>query len=315
MKKKDRELIFTLGDPAGIGPEITAGVIADKEISRLCEITVVGAPALLEKAFSLIGKKSEVKFEIVEVEGGDLTAKKRGQYQFSCLKKAIELSLKNRSKGLVTAPISKDALAAANINFPGHTEILGDMCGSNPVMMLAGGPLKVAPLTTHCALRKVPDLLSQNKVEQVCSIVNEGLKSDFGVRSPRLLLTALNPHGGEGGLFGDEEIKILAPAVKNLKSQGLDITGPAPADTAFYKAAKGLFDVVIAPTHDQALIPLKLLAFDNAVNVTLNLPIVRVSPGHGAALDIAWRGKANMAGMKAAALTALKIMENRERRK
>lgn len=314
MKDIKPKILFTLGDPAGIGPEVSAKVLCDDEIMDQCQIVIVGDPDLAEMAFDLVGLKRDVSFEKLKVGDKNPTPSQRGRYQFEVLKRAIEMTLAGEADAVVTAPISKDALYAAGLDFPGHTEILGKFCHCRPVMMLMGGPLRVVPLTTHCALKQVPELLDKKEVYDISLAVYRGLQKDFGIKEPRLLLTGLNPHAGEGGLFGTEEIEILSPAVDALLKEGVNIKGPVPADTAFYKAAMGDFDVVIAPTHDQALIPLKLLAFAEAVNVTLNLPIVRVSPGHGTALDIAWTGTANPSSMKAATRTAIEIVNNRKKK-
>ncbi|MCZ7586403.1 MAG: 4-hydroxythreonine-4-phosphate dehydrogenase PdxA [Deltaproteobacteria bacterium] len=213
----------------------------------------------------------------------------------------MELSAAGTADGIVTAPISKAALAAAGSPFPGHTEMLSDFTATHPpVMMLAGPDLRVVPLTIHVAIAEVPALLTRELVEVQLGIVHRGLRRFFGIEKPRIALCGLNPHAGEEGMFGQEEIEVLGPAIAALRKRGVDARGPFPADTVFRRAVAGEFDAVAAPTHDQALIPIKLLHFDKAVNVTLGLPLVRTSPDHGTAPDIAGQGVASPASMIAA---------------
>jgi 4-hydroxythreonine-4-phosphate dehydrogenase len=234
----------------------------------------------------------------------------RGRIQYQCVRMAVEMAQKGRVDGIVTGPISKAALAAAGIDFPGHTEILASLTAAHtPVMMLAGQKLRVVPLIVHCALSEVPGLLTRRLVEAQLKIVHRDLGRFFGVRKPRIALCGLNPHAGEGGLFGREEVDVLGPAVAALRKEGVNVSGPHSADTVFLRAARGEFDVVAAPTHDQALIPFKLLHFDEGVNITLGLPIIRTSPGHGTAPDIAWKGVASPTGMIAAIRTAAKMVK------
>ena len=306
-------LLITLGDPAGGGPEVVARVLVDPALRDRCRATVVGDRKLLERALDLIGKRAEVDVDPIGPLGDQPDLADRGRYLHHAILRGLTQCLDGQADALVTAPISKAALQAASCPHPGHTELLGELCNAQPVMMLIGGPLRVVPLTTHCALREVPDRLNLEKVAQVGRIVDRSLRYDFGKNSPKIALAGLNPHAGEGGMFGTEEIDILSPAVRRLRQQRLDITGPLPADTVFYRAAQGEFDAVIAPTHDQALIPVKLLAFTTCVNITLNLPIVRTSPGHGTAEDVAWTGRADESGMRAAIETAIAMADQRRK--
>jgi 4-hydroxythreonine-4-phosphate dehydrogenase len=199
---------------------------------------------------------------------------------------------------MITAPINKEAMGRAGYSYPGHTEFLAKLTRvKNPIMMLAGDNLKVALVTTHCPLKKIPDLITFQKILTTIEIVHSSLKQYFGLDSPKIAVAALNPHGGEGGLFGDEEKKIILPAIKEALNLGIDVEGPFPSDSLFYHAAKGKYHLVICMYHDQGLIPLKLLNFHNAVNVTLGLPIIRISPDHGTAYDIAGKGIANPSSM------------------
>ena len=304
-------LAITLGDPAGIGPEIVARALCEPGWDALCSFSLIGEARLFDRACDLIGQSLDVRIVPVSSLPDKPSLAQRGAYQYQAIAAGVNACLSGETDALVTGPISKDALNAAGYAYPGHTEILGELCDADPVMMLVGGPLRVIPLTTHLALRDVPDRLETDSVVRIGQAVDRALQADFGLAAPRLALTGLNPHAGEGGLFGTEEIEVLSPAVAHLQQRGVNIIGPIPADTAFYRASIGEFDAVLAPTHDQALIPVKLLAFDRCVNVTLNLPIVRVSPGHGTAPQIAWTGQAGATGMRQALLCAIEIANHR----
>jgi 4-hydroxythreonine-4-phosphate dehydrogenase len=207
------------------------------------------------------------------------------------------------ASALVTAPTAKAELAKVGFDFPGQTEFVASWCDAaaeDAVMMLAGPQLRTVPMTVHCALAKVPGRLSVELIVNRCRIVDRALKQDFGIASPRLAICGLNPHAGENGLMGREEIEIIAPAIAALRSEGIDATGPHPADTLFAAHLRGSYDVAIAMYHDQALVPLKALDFDHGVNVTLGLPIVRTSPDHGTAFGIAGNGIASPNAMIAA---------------
>jgi 4-hydroxythreonine-4-phosphate dehydrogenase len=230
-----------------------------------------------------------------------LSPASRGEMEMQCVRLAVAMAQKGDVDAIVTAPISKETMAATGSSFPGHTEFLAYLTRTHPpVMMLAGPKLRVVALTTHCALSEAPGRLTRELIEVQVSIVHRDLGRYFGLKSPRIALCGLNPHAGEGGLFGREEIEVMEPAAASLRELGIDVRGPFPADTVFLRAVRGEFDVVCAPTHDQALIPLKLLHFDEGVNVTLGLPIIRTSPDHGTAFDIAWKGVASPTSMIAA---------------
>lgn len=235
----------------------------------------------------------------------------------SSLETATGLVRAGAAGGLVTAPVAKAQLAAIGFHYPGQTEYLAAACGIPPgdaVMMLAGPSLRAVPLTVHCALAEVPGLLSVDLICRKARIVAAALTRDLGLAAPRLAIAALNPHGGEGGRFGDEEARIIAPAVASLKESGLDVTGPHPGDALFTARARRGYDVALAMYHDQALIPLKALDFDEGVNVTLGLPIVRTSPDHGTAFDIAGKGVADPGAMIAALRMAGEMAGQRRRR-
>ena len=219
-------------------------------------------------------------------------------------------ALAGAASGLVTAPVAKSALAAIGWDYPGQTEFLADACGKpyrDAVMMLAGPSLRTVPLTVHVPLAEVSALLSSDLIIHKARIVAAGLRRDFGIPAPRLAIAALNPHAGEGGQFGDEEARIIAPAIAALQAEGIDAVGPVPGDALFTPRARGTYDAALAMYHDQALIPIKALEVDEGVNVTLGLPIIRTSPDHGTAFDIAGKGLADPGAMVAAIVMAAEM--------
>lgn len=308
-------LAITMGDPAGIGAEIIVKSLS--EALQVCRPVLIGFLRDFEKAAGAytppelaarLGRSIPVHEPEEGPGAGKLSESARGEAQGSFIRAAVRMALDAEVEGIVTAPISKAAFRAAGIPHAGHTEMLAELTGApTPVMMLAGPKLRVVPLTVHCPLSQVPALLTRELVETKIRILHEDLGRFFALPEPRIALCALNPHAGEGGLFGAEEGRVLIPAVKELKSRGIRVSGPFPADTIFRRAAAGEFDVVAAPSHDQALIPLKLLHFDEGVNITLGLPIIRTSPDHGTARDIAGRGIARPASMIAAIRTAAEM--------
>ncbi len=245
---------ITLGDPAGIGPEVVAKALASGKLNKPCDYEVIGDVRT--------GRRADAVDWVVE---------------------GARRCLSHELDALVTAPLSKGLLRKAGYRFEGHTELLAHVSHTKKfAMMLVGGPLRVALVTIHTPLAKVPRLISTGKILNVVELSHDACKR-FGIKRPRIGVAALNPHAGEGGLFGNEERRIIAPAVRRLARQGLDVTGPWPADTLFHRAYQGEFDAVVAMYHDQGLVPLKMIAFDTGVNLTLGLPFVRTSPDHGTA--------------------------------
>jgi len=232
-----------------------------------------------------------------------------GAAVLSSIERAVALVQAGECTALVTNPIQKSALYEAGFGYPGHTEYLAALADmeSEPVMMLAGGGLRVVPVTIHLPLRDAIETLSTEMIVQCGRVTAAGLKADFGIDQPRLALAALNPHAGEGGSLGMEEIEIIAPAAAILAREGYSVIGPLPADTLFHAAARSRYDAVLCMYHDQALIPLKTVDFDTGVNITLGLPFVRTSPDHGTALDIAGTGKADPSSLIAAMKTAVEM--------
>lgn len=316
-------LAIALGDPAGIGPEVILGAWARlRAEGRLPPLFVVGGPQVLAAAATRaridcplvpIADPAEALFAIgagLPVMAGLDAPYTPGAPQADGARLALasltwstRFALSGVAAGLVTAPVAKSALAAIGFDYPGQTEFLADACGlpyRDAVMMLAGPSLKTVPLTVHVALAEVPALLSPDLITHKARIVAAALRRDFGIAEPRLGIAALNPHAGEGGQFGDEEARIIAPAIASLRAEGINAIGPVPGDALFTPRARTGYDVALAMYHDQALIPIKTLDFDEGVNVTLGLPIIRTSPDHGTAFDIAGQGVADPGAMAAA---------------
>ena len=303
-------MAVTLGDPRGIGPEVVAAALAEPLVSRAARFVLVGAEEIL--------RSREWPGDVDRLAIGRWSGQgeaEAGRIAGASIERGIELALSGEADGLVTAPIAKRALRAAGYPFPGHTEFLRERCGVPDVTMIMaaettplGGALRVALLTVHVPLRAVADLLDVDLVVRRTSIAAAALRDWWGIERPRLALAGVNPHASEGGLFGDEEARILAPAAEVLASDdAVEIVGILPADTVFLRCLDGSLDAVIAPYHDVGLAVLKTLAGDRGVNVTAGLPFPRTSPDHGTAFDIAGRGIADPSSMKAALLQCVRF--------
>jgi 4-hydroxythreonine-4-phosphate dehydrogenase len=305
-----KPIAISLGDPAGIGPEVTAKALQQR-------------PALLKRAW-LFGDPVSIpvshrarlqRCQWTLVQTGrwatGAPSKASGKAAYASVFEAAQACLKGKASALVTAPLSKEALHLADFRYPGHTEILANLSGlrSQEVgMLLVGGGLRVFLVTRHMALRQALKRLNSKVLKEALVLCAQGLRKTFGISKPRLALAALNPHGGEAGAFGDEEKRLLTPFVRRYQARrDYSIKGPFPADTVFVQALQGQFDAVLCLYHDQGLIPLKLLAFESGVNVTLGLPFVRTSPDHGTAYDIAGKNKAHPGSMLAALDLAVKL--------
>jgi 4-hydroxythreonine-4-phosphate dehydrogenase len=287
---------ITVGDPAGIGPEIVARALRAGAHGESV-VRVYGDVEAVEQVGALPPEIDRRPVATARVEPGrpDPAA---GPGIIEAIRAAARDCLTGALDAMVTAPISKEVLGRSGFRHPGHTELLEEMAGGGPaVMMLVGGQLRVALATIHCALREVPNRLSVDGIRKVLEIVDRDLARRFGVPQPRIAVCGLNPHAGEGGRFGDEEEQIIAPAVEAARNDGVDARGPFAADSLFTRAVRGDFDAVIGMYHDQALGPLKLHAFGHAVNVTLGLPLVRTSVDHGTAFEIAGQGVADVGSM------------------
>ena len=279
-------LAMTVGDPRGIGPEIVAKALADPQVGERCDIVVVGPEGAGVKVGEAVGRwlpKSDAALA--------------GRLSGLAIERAVAMALDGAVDGIVTAPIDKAALHAGGYDFPGHTEMLGSLTGSRVAMMLASDKLRVVLATTHIPLSRVPQSLSIETITEAARITRDGLREWFGIAEPRIALCALNPHAGDSGRFGNEDVELLAPAAK-----AAGIAGPFPADTVFVRAMRGEFDAVIAPYHDVGMTAIKVASFGSAVNITLGLPFPRTSPDHGTALDIAGQNRADPSSMIAATL-------------
>jgi 4-hydroxythreonine-4-phosphate dehydrogenase len=311
-----KRLAITMGEPGGVGPEVA--LRAARECRALCTPVLVGDVRVWEAAGELIGvSPRESGFRVldprvldpgegVSFEKGRPTAG-GGRASVQAIRRAVELALTGEVDAVVTAPISKEALRLAGFPWPGHTELLAELTGTATyAMMLVGGPLRVLLVTIHRALRDVPGLITRESVLRSLELARRAAEM-LSLAEPRIAVAGLNPHAGEGGLFGDEEISAIAPAVRDARARGIPASGPYPPDTVYHRAAQGEFDLVVSMYHDQGLIPVKLLAFDTGVNVTVGLPFVRTSPDHGTAYDIAWKGEANPSSMLEAVRLALSL--------
>ncbi len=322
---------ISMGDPLGVGPEIIAKALSGPELFKICRPLVLGDRRVLEKAARIVD--SPLSFRIVDGPGrlpepgmADLmeisqlrtelitpgqptreTGRAMVEYVFS----AIDMALAKKIHGIATGPIHKAAINAAGFHYNGHTEILAKRTHTKDyVMMMAGDRLRVTLVTIHQSLKSVPQALSISKILTTIKITHKALTDRFGIPEPRLCVAALNPHAGEDGLFGDEETRLILPAINKAREQGMDITGPLPPDTLFVKAVNGPWDAVICMYHDQGLIPFKMIHFENGVNTTLGLPIIRTSVDHGTAYDISGTGRADSQSLVAAIKMAAKQANN-----
>ena len=322
-------IAITMGDAAGIGPEITLKLLADPTLAH--RPIVIGDADHLRLTARRLGLGLDVvtlatpsdatgaagRVEVIaageplgDVVLGEISAA-CGAAAFAYIRAAITLANAGAISAIVTAPIHKEALSAAGIPYPGHTEMLADFGGAgDTAMMLANDQLRVVLVTIHCALREAIDQISREAELSAIRLAHAAARS-FGIAAPRVAVAGLNPHAGEGGLFGREEIEIIAPAIAEARGEGIDVTGPWAGDTVFMQARQGRFDVVVAQYHDQGLIPVKYLGIEEGVNITLGLPFVRTSPDHGTAFDIAAQGIADAGSMRVALNQALRLVDAR----
>jgi 4-hydroxythreonine-4-phosphate dehydrogenase len=317
----------TMGDPAGIGPEVVVKALAEPEIRKAAKFIVFG----MNEQLCYAADRAEIEpywgrhqhekisrdypYKVVVADYDEYSvppwikgpSKPGGEASLRFCVDAINAAKDGIIDAIVTAPISKTSWKLAGAKWPGHTEMLAKKCKSRAVMMFVAGPLKLALATIHEALFEVRHKFTIGCVFEPIDLLNTALKEYFDVEKPKIGVAALNPHAGENGQFGDEEQRIITPAIALAQEQGINCQGPIPADTLFLRAVRGEFDAVVAMYHDQGMIPVKLLAFDSAVNVTLGIPIIRTSPAHGTAFDIAGKNIASPVGMKAAITTAIQM--------
>ena len=300
-------LAVTLGDPRGIGTEVTAA--AARRFHGLCpdaRLVFYGDPGA-----------TELPGEVVRCGSFDGSLESAGRVSSTAIEAAVHATLAGDHDALVTAPIHKPALQAAGVRHPGHTEFLQELTGVPRVGMLMdaeatplGGALRVLLATTHVALRDVPVRLTAELLESQTRLLHDALRAHWGMTEPRIALCAFNPHAGDDGMFGDEEARIYAPAIEALEGSGVPVFGPLPADTVFTRAIRGEFDAIVAPYHDVGMAAFKTAGFGRGVNVTLGLPFPRTSPDHGTAFDIAGTGRADAGSMLEALQLALRMAEN-----
>jgi 4-hydroxythreonine-4-phosphate dehydrogenase len=327
-------LALSLGDPAGIGPEIIVKawrrlradgppflVIGDYQIlaasgAEAGTLARIGSPEEAVRAFPAALPVLDMPLQAPVVAGKASPA--NAPMVVRWIETAVGLALSGAVCGVVTAPIAKAPLYEAGFRFPGHTEFLDELTASapqpgrrGPVMMLAAGDLRTTLVTIHEPYAHVPDLLTQERIIRTAEVTAQSLSRDFGLVSPRLAVAALNPHAGESGSIGREEVEVILPAVQRLRALGVDVVGPKPADTLFHPEARSRYDAIVCMYHDQALIPVKMLDFWGGVNVTLGLPVVRTSPDHGVGFDIAGRGLARPDSLVSAILMAAAIARQR----
>jgi 4-hydroxythreonine-4-phosphate dehydrogenase len=318
-----------MGDPAGIGPEVIAKAWAMRTVHRLCRPLVIGSVPVMQQTLRWL----RLPFAVQPVSEQDLRAprpgticvldplkrplgtfpqgrisEKAGAASVSFILKAVDLAQRGIIDALVTGPINKEAINLAGYHYPGHTELLADLTRSKEVgMMIMGGPLKIMFVTTHVAIRRLPDALNANGIFRAIRLADRAMREYFGIAKPRIGVAALNPHAGEGGLFGEDERLNILPASRRARRMGIDASDPLPADTLFGKAGRGEFDAVVAMYHDQGLIPLKMVSFGECVNMTVGLPIIRTSVDHGTAFDIVGKGVAECGSLLAALIMAARL--------
>ncbi len=317
-----------MGDPAGIGPEVIVKALTHEAVWEQCLPVVIGDPGVMEKARCLSSGAPPIRMVedlprdplcreimVLPSTSEDLSGVRWGEVDPRCgraqvdfIRRAVGLAMEKRIHAVVTGPIHKEGLRWARVPYPGHTEMLADWTGATDfAMMLAGEHLRVVPVTLHVRLAEAISTLSVERIVRAVRLTHRGLKEWFGVLDPRLAVAGLNPHAGEGGLFGEEELHIIGPSVERAREERIRAEGPFPPDAVFRMALEGRFDAVVAMYHDQGLIPLKLLDRDNAVNITLGLPIIRTSVDHGTAYDLAGRGEASEGSMVAAICLAARL--------
>ncbi len=325
---------ITMGDPTGIGPEIIAMVLRQIDTQGGYRVVVVGDETAMARAFEILGSVDCLR-RVNNMESSHLLGSgpyflpvsrllesemqfgrpsaKAAAATIDFIRQAATAAKAGVVDAICTAPINKGFFKQAGLDFPGHTEFLQHLTGvDRTIMMLAGSSLRVSLVTIHSALAEVPHLLNVDRVAETINVTYRSLVEDFDIVRPRLAVAGLNPHASDGGLFGDEEERIIVPAVFHCREQGMDVCGPLSPDTVYYQAHQGEYDAVVSMYHDQGLIPFKLLHFQDGVNVTLGLPIVRTSVDHGTAYDLAGTGKANPASLVAALNLAAGMVQRKK---
>jgi len=320
-----------MGDPAGIGPEIIVKALSESDIHRICRPIVIGDAAVIRETLTICNLSAEIRetvdiedtppnrgvIEIIDLCNVDMAGLKMGVPSKMCgsaavayIRKAGELAMAKKIDAITTAPINKEVVNAAGFQYPGHTEMFAEMAGTRDFgLMMVGGGLRVILVTIHMALKDVPRHIKRGNVLRTIRLAHKAM-GYFGNHVPRIAVAALNPHAGEGRLFGREDWDEIMPAILDARGEGMNVSDPLPADTLFYKTREGYYDIVVAMYHDQGLIPIKLLAFGRAVNVTVGLPFIRTSVDHGTAYDIAGKNCADPRSLIEAIKLAVEMAEN-----
>lgn len=326
-------LAITLGDPAGIGPEIILKALNHADLFERCRPLILGDRRILERAAGWLGMTKPIvsirepaagsypddQITLLDLENADPAACPAGQISAAAGKAAVEyvfracdLAMAQTVAAVVTAPLNKAAMNLAGFQYAGHTELLAERTNARTVSMLLVGPsLRVVHVSTHVALAEAIRRVTPERVEAVIELAYQSCRM-LGIAAPRIAVAGLNPHAGEGGLFGDHEQQMIQPAIVAARAKGRDVSDPQPPDTVFLRAVRGAYDIVVAMYHDQGHIPMKLLAFDSGVNVSVGLPIIRTSVDHGTAFDIAGTGQASEESMLAAITVALQMVQARQ---
>jgi 4-hydroxythreonine-4-phosphate dehydrogenase len=331
----DRPLLaITMGDPSGIGPEVVVKALQNASVYAQCKPLVIGDLRILSRAQAVLGDAQAItivddprqghyepgSLNLLDLNNADPAACPWGEVRAASgaaavdfVFRACDLAMSGAVDGVVTAPLNKAAMQLAGYDYAGHTELLTERTGADRVSMLLVGPqLRIVHVSTHVALREAIDRVTPERVLEVIQLAHDACHA-LGIEHPRIAVAGLNPHASEGGLFGAEEAMRIVPAITAARSRGLDVSDPQPPDTVFLRASKGTYDIVVAQYHDQGHIPMKLLAFDDGVNVSYGLPIIRTSVDHGTAFDIAGQGVANESSLLAAITIAVTMVEAQRR--
>lgn len=326
-------IAITMGDPAGIGPEIICRVFQRSNIRGIVRPVVIGDSDVMEKTIRSLRFKLRLKpikkaeessprkgvIEILDLKNVSSFVPGKpslvaGKAVYEYIKKSVSLAISGDVDAIVTAPINKETLKIAGLPYPGHTELLAALTGTKDFgMMLIGGSLRVILVTTHVALKDVPSMIKKDRVLKTIILAHKAML-DLGIKDPRIAVAGLNPHAGESGIFGGEDLKEIAPAVNKARKEGINASGPIPPDTLFHRIYKGEYDIIVSMYHDQGLIPLKMLSFGKSVNVSVGLPIIRTSVDHGTAYDIAGKGIADPSSLIEALKLAVKLVESKKKK-
>ncbi len=318
LENKEKNLIgISMGDPSGIGPEVILKALSSPEIRAAANYVVIGSEKVLS---SISDRVLTDNVSVLDLDNftvnNPLTHKplsESGKASVEYIMKGLDLALNGKIDALVTAPISKEAIKLAGYDFAGHTELLKEKTSvENVVMFMVGKGLRVSFVTTHLAVNEISGAINQENVFSTIQITATGLKTFFGIDQPKIAVCGLNPHCGDGDRFGTEERDVIIPAIERAQEMGINCLGPLSADTVFNKALNGEFDIVVVQFHDQGAIPIKMHAFDSGVNITLGIPVIRTSPTHGTAFDIAGKGIADPGSMIEAIKTAVMMTEARK---